>query len=151
MPTKEPGTFTRCKARTQKGEPCKRPPIAGAAVCRVHGGAAPQVKRKAAMRLLELVDPAIATLAKEMVKAEKSGDRLRAANSILDRAGYGRVTKVEGQDAKEILVERLLQMQASNAPQGTPDKQDAAGELTGTSTAELIAQATETQGEDERP
>lgn len=151
MPTKEPGTFTRCKARTQKGEPCKRPPIAGAAVCRVHGGAAPQVKRKAAMRLLELVDPAIATLAKEMVKAEKSGDHLRAANSILDRAGYGRVTKVEGQDAKEILVERLLQMQASNAAQGTDAKPDAAGELTGTSTAELIAQATDTQGEDERP
>jgi len=39
-----------CTGTTKAGTPCKRPPIAGALVCRVHGGAAPQVKAKAAVR-----------------------------------------------------------------------------------------------------
>lgn len=39
-----------CTGTTSAGNPCKRPPIAGALVCRVHGGAAPQVKAKAAVR-----------------------------------------------------------------------------------------------------
>lgn len=61
-------TRPRCGRKTRAGTPCQRFPIAGATVCRKHGGAAPQVKRKAAERLADLIDPnralrEIATLA----------------------------------------------------------------------------------------
>lgn len=91
------------------GKRCTQPPIPGGTVCRYHGGAAPQVKRKAALRLLELVDPAIATLAREMANADKSSDRQRAANSILDRAGMARQTQVNTDDARDLLLQRLVE------------------------------------------
>lgn len=70
----------RCTARTKKGNPCRGKAIRGANVCRMHGGAAPQVRaaaarrvaisdiRKEAARLGEMidVDPIDAIL--EMVK-----------------------------------------------------------------------------------
>lgn len=44
----------RCRAHRRKdGRPCKCYAIDGGHVCRAHGGAAGQVKRKAAERLLE--------------------------------------------------------------------------------------------------
>ena len=46
-----------CKARSRSGKPCKGKPINGGVVCRMHGGSAPQVKRKAAERLADLIDP----------------------------------------------------------------------------------------------
>lgn len=49
----------RCTAHRKNGDRCKRAPIRGGAVCRFHGGAAPQVQKAAAIRLAELVDPAI--------------------------------------------------------------------------------------------
>lgn len=102
-----------CTARSSRtGELCRAAAIGGATVCRVHGGANRQVRRKAALRLAELVDPAIATLAREMTSADKSADRQRAANSILDRAGYGRTVQVDGDAARQILVQRLLAMRA---------------------------------------
>lgn len=45
-----------CKATTKRG-PCRQAPIKGGVVCVTHGGRAPQVKRKAAERLLDLIDP----------------------------------------------------------------------------------------------
>jgi hypothetical protein len=42
--------------RTSRG-PCKAYPIAGGRVCKRHGGASPQVRRKAAERLQDLIDP----------------------------------------------------------------------------------------------
>lgn len=62
------------------------------------------------MRLAGLVDPAIATLAREMVNADTSAARQSAANSILDRAGWGRVTRVEAVDARQILLQRLQEL-----------------------------------------
>lgn len=51
-----------CTAKAKStGKPCTRPAIKGGNVCRYHGGAAPQVKRKAAERyrqyVQEMVDP----------------------------------------------------------------------------------------------
>ena len=37
----------RCSAHRRDGEPCGARAVPGATVCRVHGGAAPQVKRNA--------------------------------------------------------------------------------------------------------
>ena len=39
-----------CTGTTVSGRRCQKAPIAGAMVCRLHGGAAPQVKAKAAVR-----------------------------------------------------------------------------------------------------
>lgn len=100
-----------CHANTSAGNPCKAPAMRGQKVCHKHGGAAPQNKRKAKLRLDALAYPAIATLAKEMTNAEASRDRQSAANSILDRAGYSRTHNVTTDDAREILLERLLQAQ----------------------------------------
>jgi len=50
----------RCKARSSRtGEPCKNRPIRGGFVCKFHGGGTPQVKRKAAERLHDLLGDAI--------------------------------------------------------------------------------------------
>lgn len=100
-----------CGARRTNGEPCNAPAMTGQRVCRMHGGSSPQAKRKAALRLVELIDPAIATLAREMVQADTSADRQRAANSILDRAGVPRVTKEIGVDtSREVLLTRLREI-----------------------------------------
>lgn len=47
-----------CKAKSRRsGLPCRGKPIRGGFVCRMHGGGAPAVKRKAAERLADLIDP----------------------------------------------------------------------------------------------
>lgn len=43
----------RCRARRTNGEPCKAWAIVGGSVCRAHGGSAPQVRRRAAVRQFE--------------------------------------------------------------------------------------------------
>jgi len=47
----------RCKAQIKGKGQCKRAAIKGGAVCQWHGGGSPQVKRKAAERLADLIDP----------------------------------------------------------------------------------------------
>lgn len=107
----------QCTAMSkQSGQRCKQSAIAGGTVCRFHGGGAPGVKRKAALRLASLVDPAIGTLAREMVKADKSSDRQRAANSILDRAGITRGQSAELDVARALLLERLLEARSASRP-----------------------------------
>lgn len=118
----------QCTAKsTTTGERCRKAAIKGGTVCTSHGGKAPQVRRKAALRLLELVDPAIGTLAREMVQADKSADRQRAANSILDRAGMPRTaTVIDGESAKALLVERInaLRGEAEMDPLTDDEKDD---------------------------
>ena len=50
----------QCKAHTTSGRPCRNTAIHGGVVCVVHGGRAPQVMRKAAERLKEARDVALA-------------------------------------------------------------------------------------------
>lgn len=50
----------RCKAKSSRtGLPCKGTPIRGGFVCPTHGGRAPQVKRKAAQRVADMLADAI--------------------------------------------------------------------------------------------
>lgn len=68
-----------CTAKSsQSGKPCKRHAIAGGTVCPTHGGSAPRVKEAAKRRLLELVDPALAVLARSM-KQSPPPDRKKFA------------------------------------------------------------------------
>lgn len=115
----------RCTAKSkQSGERCKQTAVPGGTVCRFHGGSAPNVKRKAALRLASLVDPAIGTLAREMVKADKSSDRQRAANSILDRAGITRGQSAELDVARALLLERLLEARSGPRPAAVASEPD---------------------------
>ena len=105
----------RCQARSkQSGEQCARAATPGHRVCRSHGSGSPQARRAAALRLSDLVLPAIATFARVLADPDaKSADKIRAAEAILDRAGYPRTTRAEqmsGEEAKEILFQRLMEL-----------------------------------------
>lgn len=50
MTAKQPVTRKCTGTSKTTGKPCGKPPMHGATVCRVHGGQAPQVRKKAAVR-----------------------------------------------------------------------------------------------------
>lgn len=105
----------QCKAKAkQSGKRCRNPAIPGGVVCRVHGGSAPAVRRKAGLRLAELVNPALAQLARELINTTTGTpmSRLRAIENILDRAGYPRRAEVSGDPdaAREMLKARLWEL-----------------------------------------
>lgn len=77
-----------CTARKTNGDPCRKRPIKGGNVCRVHGGAAKQVKAAAQRRIMAAADPAAAVLVALMYDATAPhAVRLAAAKDLLDRAG----------------------------------------------------------------
>ena len=77
--------MSQCTAKRSNGEPCKAQAIRGGNVCRVHGGSAPQVRRKAAERLAALIDPAIGILGASMSQKKDARLRLSAAMDVLNR------------------------------------------------------------------
>lgn len=107
----------RCIARSnQTGNRCGNAALQGQRVCRRHGGGTQASLRKARLRMAELVDPAIAVLARIMSDPNaRPGDRIRAAENVLDRAGIVRRNELEPDMAREILAERLVQMLAEQA------------------------------------
>lgn len=86
----------KCTAKKKDGTPCKRPPIKGGNVCMSHGGAAPQVRRKANERLLQGV-PKMSTELKGLAFDDSipANVRLAAIRDWLDRAGIGESDKHE--------------------------------------------------------
>ena len=90
---------------------CRAPIVGGMRVCRLRGGPSPQAKNAARVRLADLVDPAITTLALVMAdKTAKDVDRLRAADSILDRAGVIRGQKITVDESVNILKARAIEI-----------------------------------------
>lgn len=106
----------RCIAKAkQTGNRCKRRPIVGGTVCKMHGGGAVQVQRSARLRLAALVEPAITALADTLSDFEvDAGVKVRAAEAILDRAGYPRRTEIDIEDARSRLIDRLNQLEQEN-------------------------------------
>lgn len=92
-----PGTlgWLVCTAHKTDGTPCKAPVVRGARVCIKHGAAAGHVRAAAYARLERLVDPAISTLREAMLRGDSHSVRLKAAESILDRAGIVAEQKLE--------------------------------------------------------
>ncbi len=115
-----------CGAHRSDGEPCSAPAMIGQRVCRMHGGSAPQARHRARLRLMELVDPAVATLARELVGAPRSADRIRAAAEVLDRAGFVRGGgEVTADEARALLIERIRAIKAqAEAEQAQNDASD---------------------------
>lgn len=99
----------QCTAKAKSTQKrCQQTAIVGGRVCRMHGGSAPQVKRAAAVRMRDLIDPAIATLARVLVDPLSSETaKLRAVENVLDRAGMPRSHTIDTEQAKRALLERL--------------------------------------------
>ena len=87
--------WMRCSAHNRAGKQCGKDAIPGAVVCHMHGGKSPQVKEAAKLRLLEMVDPALATMLRMVTKSKIDAVRLQAARDILDRTGFKPTDKVE--------------------------------------------------------
>lgn len=85
-----------CGAKTSDGDPCKNSPMLGGKRCRMHGGAAPQVKRKAQERLLDGV-PKMLRMLKELASNEDvpPAVRLAAIRDWLDRSGIDRRIEID--------------------------------------------------------
>jgi hypothetical protein len=83
-----PPTVIRCNATRPDGRRCKREAEDGAVVCDQHGGAAPQVRRRAAERLIMTADNAAQMLVRMMEDTDVPfGVRAKIAQDLLDRAG----------------------------------------------------------------
>lgn len=94
--TSSPGIQARrCKGHLKNGEQCHKPAIRGAAVCRTHGGAAPQVIAAARARLANAADSMASNLVGLAKTAESEAVRVRATEGVLDRVGIGRTTEVQ--------------------------------------------------------
>jgi hypothetical protein len=87
-----PDTVIRCNATRPTGSRCKREAEDGAVVCDQHGGAAPQVRKRAAERLVMTADQAAQMLVKMMEDTEVPFRvRAKIAQDLLDRAGVSGV------------------------------------------------------------
>jgi hypothetical protein len=89
----------QCTATNRQGERCRRQPIAGGAICTMHGGRAPQILAAAKLRLLEAVEPAIARLLRFIEsppglchvcgRSDDTSAIVSAIKAVLDRSGLG--------------------------------------------------------------
>lgn len=106
----------KCHAHRRDGSQCQAWALPGSSVCRVHGGGTAAAMAKAKLRMMELVDPAIATIARIMADPQAPhASRLRAAENILDRAGMPRRMELDPDMAREILAQKLAQILVETA------------------------------------
>ena len=118
----------RCTAHRQDGKPCRRYAARGANVCRVHGGAAPQVVAKARERLALAADRMARELLGIAISAESEAVKLAAVKDALDRAGLGAKTEVElsTKPYEDIMADitgiAIITRAESRARRGLPDE-----------------------------
>lgn len=85
----------RCKAIRKNGQRCLKAAIDGAVVCRTHGGAAPQVKKRARARLENAADLMAQKLLGIAIDEKTPVTvRLKAIRDALDRAGLKPTTEI---------------------------------------------------------
>ena len=111
-----PHTVIRCNGTLQSGKRCRREAIEGSVVCEVHGGLAPQVRRRAAERLLVTADEAIQVIMSFISDPTvPAGVRLKAAQDIADRAGLAGVQMHQIIPVEEDPLERFFNNMAPDA------------------------------------
>lgn len=74
----------RCTATNRQGGRCKRYPIPGGYVCKMHGGGAPQVQAKAIERLKELLPKAVIRMDKLLDRDEYPSVQFQAAKAVIE-------------------------------------------------------------------
>lgn len=112
----------RCTATSKSTqERCQRRVQLGFTVCYFHGARSRGAQEKAKLRLIALVEPALATVAQIMATSDNEGLRLRAAENVLDRGGLPRGVTISSDDAKALLAERLI---AYRDKAGLPEPSD---------------------------
>lgn len=100
----------RCEATAKStGERCKNPPMKGTNVCRMHGGAAKQVREKAQERLDRMADRTTGNIEADIedlhaeynrtedpeVKVKLLAELRKNWKIVLDRTGHGPTEKRE--------------------------------------------------------
>jgi len=101
--------MSQCTAKSKTaGRQCGQRAIEGGNVCHYHGGAAPQVKAKAALRLALLVDPAIGQMGK-LIKSKHQPTSLGACRDVLDRNGLKTAQEIKLTGAVGIISPEKLQ------------------------------------------
>jgi hypothetical protein len=123
-----PETIIRCRGHNPNGRQCGFEAEAGSVVCERHGGAAPQVRRRAAERLILTADEAAQMLVRMMQdQTVPHAVRVKIATDLLDRAGLI-ATQVHqiiptSTDPVTLMFERLLGDPSNfvDAPSGKPE------------------------------
>ena len=133
----------RCTAHKHNGEQCRKFAIDGTNVCRVHGGAAPQVKRAARLRL-EMAADRMARQLLGMATDPNVADpvKLAAIKDALDRGGIQSKTAVSvevGVKPFEMVFDKIgsgprtdhpaLAIEAEGLDQDTDNRSDLSGAL----------------------
>ena len=92
----------QCKAHLKSGRQCKRRAILGGKVCPMHGGSAPQVKRKAQERIDAAADSLVAAVVELALGQQtrdgrpvEAKDIIAAAKELLNRSSEVRQPGVE--------------------------------------------------------
>jgi hypothetical protein len=81
-------------------KPCRKRALVGGHVCEKHGGTAPQVKARAARRLLAVVEPTLDRLMKLRDQDDHLPTAMMATKEILNRAGGAALGPVDPQGGK---------------------------------------------------
>jgi hypothetical protein len=118
------GTKVRCPV-IRNGRRCRKAVIPGGAVCNTHGGAAPQVRRRAKLRLLSLVDPALGQLARILANPDDQRVALAAIKLVTDLNGMGVKSDTDASTAKAVLMDRYF----ANREAERKELEEAAAEL----------------------
>jgi hypothetical protein len=105
-----PEHVIRCNGHMVNGSRCKREAEPGSVVCRLHGGAAPQVRKRAAERLIMSADHASQKLL-EWLDDPEVPYRVRAeiAQDLLDRAGLASTQAIKIVPAEDDPVMRFFE------------------------------------------
>lgn len=97
----------KCRAKNAAGNPCGKYAIKGGSVCPTHGGSAPQVKKRAALRLLAMVEPALVELQEVVMQNVHLPSKVAAIRTVLERAGDEAIgalkQKVADQDSRPVI------------------------------------------------
>lgn len=122
-----PGYMIRCHGHEPNGKQCRREADLGSVVCERHGGAAPQVIRRARERIALTADDAVQLLL-SMMKDESTpaAVRLNAIRDVLDRGAVVRSEQIQvtGADPVGDLYRSLLVRENLSATQSEGDDDD---------------------------
>lgn len=95
MESPHPMERVTCTATNRQGTRCGKPPILGGTVCRMHGGAAPQVQFAALERLKALQPKAIQVVERLLERDEFPTVQLGAYKDVMDRTEGKSMERVE--------------------------------------------------------